>query len=98
MNITGGTIIGVAQQAVSNEGTLNIGSNDGTIDTISPNIRGETYGIVSVGTLNYYDGITMGITGAIDGTVTGIENGSHFIDGTELVDSKTYLSKYLESD
>ena len=98
MNITGGTIIGVAQQAVSNEGTLNIGSNDGTIDTLSPNIRGETYGIVSVGTLNYYDGITMGITGAIDGTVTGIETNSHFIDGTELVDSKTYLSKYLESD
>ena len=98
MNITGGTIIGVAQQAISNEGTLNIGSNDGTIDTLSPNIRGETYGIVSVGTLNYYDGITMGITGAIDGTVTGIETNSHFIDGTELIDSKTYLSKYLESD
>ena len=97
VNINGGTIIGVNQQAVSNEGTLNIGSKDGNINS-SPIIRGETYGIVSIGTLNYYDGITMGITGAIDGSVNDIETNSQFVDGIETINNKTYSSKHLENN
>ena len=98
VNINGGTIIGVNQQAVSNEGTLNIGIKDGNINSSTPIIRGETYGIVSIGTLNYYDGITMGITGAINGSVNDIETNSQFIEGIETINNKTYSSKHLENN
>lgn len=98
INIYGGTIIGINQQAISNEGTMNIGTKDGTISTTTPLIRGETYGIVSNSTLNYYDGNTMGIVGAISGTVNDIESNSQFVDGSEVVNNKTYLSKHLETN
>ena len=95
VSITGGTIIGVNQQAVSNDGILTIGNKDGTISTTIPEIRGETYGIVSTGTLNYYDGKTLGITGAINGTVSDIESNSQMSSDTEVINNKTYIVNYL---
>ena len=95
VSITGGTIIGVNQQAVSNDGNLTIGNKDGTISTTIPEIRGETYGIVSTGTLNYYDGKTLGITGAISGTVSDIESNSQMSSDTEVINNKIYIVNYL---
>ncbi len=94
--ITGGTIIGVNQQAVSNEGTLIVGTSDGDINTSVPSIRGEIFGIKTVGTFEFYDGTVRGINSAIDGTITTQESNSQIVDTTEQIDGKTYLVEYLE--
>ena len=96
--ITGGTIINSVQQAISNEGTMTIGAKDGNINTSSPNIRGETSCIESLGTLNYYDGILKGITGVISGTISDQETNTQIVDTTEVIDGKTYLVEYLEQN
>ncbi len=95
MDITGGTIVGVNQQAISNEGTLTIGNKDGIINTSSPVIRGETYGIKSSNVLNFYDGIIKGKTDFISGSVTDLEVDSEMIEGIEVIDNKTYKTVIL---
>ena len=98
VNITGGTIIAHNTIALTNEGTVNIGTKDGTIDATNPIFQGKTYGIKSRGTLNIYDGIIKGQTATIDGTVSDIENNSHWVNTTETIDLYTYAVDYLELD
>ena len=93
--ITGGTIIGVNNQAISNEATLTIGIKDGLINPNSPVIQGNTYAIKSDSVVNFYDGILKGITGTYDGTITDYETDSVEITGTEVIDYKTYNTVYL---
>ena len=95
ITITGGTIIGQVQNAISNAGTMTIGTKDGSISTISPVIRGETYTLRNSGTLNIYDGILKGRTSIITGTITEIETNSQWANGTETIDNKTYMTQYL---
>ena len=97
LTITGGTIIGVNQEAVSNDSTstLIIGVKDGNINTSSPVIIGNRYGMENTGTFNYYDGIIKGITGTISGTITETETNGQRITGTETTDGKTYVTEYL---
>ena len=97
MTITGGTIIGQVQQAVSNEGTLTLGAKDGNISTSTPVIMGETYGLKSLGTFNFYDGIIKGRTDAYSGTVSDIETNAQEADGSDTINGKTYITKYLEA-
>ena len=97
MTITGGTIVGTNQQAVSNSGNLTIGTKDGSIDTTTPIFRGKTYGIKSEGTLNFYDGIAKGITGAISGTINDKETNSQIQNGSEVIGTDTYITGYLVS-
>ena len=95
IKITGGTIIGVNQQAVSNEGTLTLGVEDGQISSSSPVIQGNTIGIKTDGTFNFYDGIVKGKSSpVIDGTITNIESGSVPVSGTEVIDDTTYNTIY----
>jgi len=96
--ITGGEIVNTVQQAISNEGEMTIGVKDGTISATSPVIKGETYAIHNIGTLNIYDGVFKGITGIINGSVTDTENDTHIVDSTETIDSKTYIVEYYEFD
>ena len=99
MTITGGTIVGVNQQAISNEGTLIIGiKEDGNISTTSPSIIGKTYGIkgTNTGTISFYDGIIKGITGTISGIIDDQEPNTQIISGTEVIDGKTYITNHLE--
>ena len=77
---------------------MTIGAKDGNINTSSPNIRGETSCIESLGTLNYYDGILKGITGVISGTISDQETNTQIVDTTEVIDGKTYLVEYLEQN
>ena len=86
--ITGGTIIGNVQQAVANEGTLIIGSKDGNVNNSNPIIRGETYGVQSLGTFSFYDGTIMGITDAISGTISDTE--TTLVDSTTTISGKSY--------
>ena len=98
VTVTGGTIIGLNQQALSNENaTLIIGTKDGNIDTTSPTIVGETYGLVHTSTFNFYDGTIKGIQAAISGDITEREEDSQIVDGTYVDGEKTYLTQHLES-
>ena len=99
LTILGGTIIGVNQQAISNEGTMTIGQKDGNIVTSSPIIQGKTYGIKSSSTFNFYDGIIRGKTqNAIEGNITEMEDNSSLVTGTETIDNEDYNTAYLNRD
>lgn len=91
LNILGGTIISYTQEAISNEGTLTIGSKDENVNNSIPTIRGETTGVATTSTFNFYDGTIMGINDALSGTITDTE--TSIIDGTTVIDGKTYKTK-----
>ena len=98
INITGGTIIGTASLGISNNGTLNLGTQgDGIIDTSSPVVMGKTYGIKNNYTFNFYDGIIKGKTDAITGTITNQEIYTQIINGTEVIDGVTYKTIHLQN-
>lgn len=94
--ITGGTIIGSKQQAVSNEATLTIGLKDGNINTSSPVLMGEVTGLKSTGTFNFYDGIFKGKTTAFNATITDKEDNSEVLNGTEVISGATYKTATLK--
>ena len=96
VTITGGTIVGTKQQAISNEGTLTIGTKDGNVNTSSPVIIGETCGLENVNIFNYYDGIIKGRTESITGTITEQESNTTVVNGTEVIDGKTYVTVQLQ--
>lgn len=91
--ITGGTIVGLVQEAVTNQSIMTIGVKDGSVNSSTPVIIGENYGLLNTGTttLNFYDGIIKGINGAISGTVNDYE--TTLVGGTELIDGKTYITE-----
>ena len=95
--ITGGTITSTAGIGVSNVGTVTVGSKDGQINSSSPSIQGETYGLLSTATFKFYDGIIKGITDSISGTVSDQETNTQIINGTETKDGKTYNTSHLET-
>lgn len=98
VKITGGTIVGINQQAISNEGNLTIGDNtDNNINITSPEIRGKTYGIKSAVPFTLYDGIVKGITNAIYDEVNSLTTDSSYsvVHGTEIVESNNYETLYL---
>ena len=94
--ITGGTIISTTGIGVSDVGTLTIGSKDGQINSSSPSIKGDTYGVKATGTINLYDGVLKGITDSISGTISDQETNSQIVNGTETSDGKTYKTSHLE--
>ena len=85
LRIIGGTIEGISSPAVSNQGTLTIGDDDGTVSTTTPELIGSTYGVKTngSGTFNFYDGILKGKTAGISGTVTDQPSGYNIVNGTE---------------
>ena len=95
--ITGGTIEGLKQQAISNEGNLTIGTKDGNIDITTPILIGNAHGIKSTETFNFYDGIIKGKNDAINGTISDQETNSQLINDTETVDGSTYNTAYLKN-
>ena len=92
IKINGGTITGLNQQAISNEGLLTIGQKDGNVNNSTPIIQGETYGVISAGTINFYDGTIKGITDSILGNITDNEN--EIINATETINNKIYKTTY----
>ena len=74
MTITGGTITSSRGNGVviSGDGTLIIGTNEAppSISTSVPSITGAKYGVNTVGngTINFYDGIILGKTAALNGS------------------------------
>ena len=97
IKIKGGTIVGVNQQAISNEGDLTIGDNtDENLSTISPEIQGKTYAIRSTVAFNFYDGIVKGITDAIDNEINVVQTEYTIVHGTETINGNLYKTSYLE--
>lgn len=95
MLITGGTIIASSQQAIANSATLTLGIKDGDPSS-APTIIGADYGVVNVGTLNYYDGIIKGINDAISGNIDDEDQDLVKIDGTETINNTEYKTLHLE--
>ena len=97
--VESGTIVATNQQAISNEGTVIIGTQGGVIDTTSPVLQGRVYGIKTTGTFTFYDGIIKGGTAAVNGTITTWETGTTPTDGpNETIGSITYHTKYLTAN
>ena len=94
--VTSGTITCDTQHAISNEGTLTIGSKDGSIDTSTPSVTGRLYGVNNIGTVNFYDGIVKGVSGTFNSSLDDIENNSQTVAGTEVIDGLTYNTEHLE--
>ena len=99
LTIKTGTIIATESYAIVNSAnsTVTIGEKDGSVDISSPIIKGESYGVKNVATLNFYDGTIKGIKGAVEGKITDKEVDTQEINGTEVIDSKTYKTLHLAS-
>lgn len=85
VEITGGSVISTGSTGVENgSGTLTIGEKGGEVNTTVPEIKGKTYGVNSTtsGTINFYDGVVKGITGAFNGTVTELEPNYQILETT----------------
>ena len=94
--IKGGEIAGGKYGVSMTNGVVTIGTNDNTINTNSPIIKGNTYGIYKkAGTLYFYDGIIKGLTGQHSGTIDTIATDSEIITSTEEIDGVTYKTEYL---
>ena len=66
LNILGGTIVSEGAYGVFvDTGTVNIGVENGRVDTSKPQITGKTYGVVGHTEYNFYDGIIKGETYSI---------------------------------
>ena len=101
MKITGGTIKAASYSGVKNDdGTLVIGDKDGVIDKTTPIIQGSTYGIETIPMFSFYDGTLKGVTNAInnESKIFDIEAGSEIIHDTEVIESVTYKTAYLNID
>ncbi len=99
--ITGGTIESLTSYGIVNQPSakLTIGTKDGSIDSTTPVIIGNNYGIQNEGELYLYDGTTKGKTGSIDedlGTITDIETDATRVDTTETTGGINYHVTYYE--
>ena len=85
IEITGGTITSTGSTGIQNSsGTITIGEKGGEVNTTVPEIKGKAYGVNSTtaGTINFYDGVVKGITGAFNGTVTELEPNYQILETT----------------
>ena len=96
MTITGGIIVSTTQQAVSNAGTITIGTKDGNISVTTPDLRGATYGVTNTNTFKYYDGVLKGKTDSISGNVNEMETNSTRVNTTEVIEGNVYHKTYLD--
>ncbi len=80
-NITGGTIISTGYYGIENLGTLTIGTKDGAVNSSSPLIKGETYGVYTTPDFDFYDGIIEGKTDAVNDEqlIDDIETGTEIL-------------------
>ena len=97
--IFGGTIISNNYIGVVNSATMTIGTNDGTIDTTTPVIQGETIGlsIASGKTVKYYDGVIKGKTNAVDEPTRLVIDTANGVQTSTSTDANGYETMILET-
>jgi len=101
MVIKGGIIISTGYAAAVNNGTdFTIGTEDGSVNKLSPILQGATYGVTSAAPFNFYDGKIKGKTGAKSGATTfnDTEDGYEIIDKNEVIDGSLYKTQYLGNE
>ena len=99
-SVTGGTIYGSTDGIHGENATLKlvIGSDDSTISSTSPSIRGESYGVYGT-SMSFYDGILHGTVNAYQGNVVKtIADGAYIHIGRETIDGNEYDTRYLEEE
>ena len=87
ITVTGGSVTSTStsyEGIYNGSGTLTIGEKGGEVNTTVPEIKGARYGVNSTtsGTVNFYDGVVKGITGAFNGTVTELEPNYQILETT----------------
>ena len=95
---------GYGPGGVQNDGTLVIGTSNGTNDTTSPIIQAKKYGVNSTIAFSVYDGIIKGKVNAINDIAnistlipsTNIEPGTSEVIDSETIGSDTYETLYYE--
>ena len=109
VTITGGTIINTDGSAVGiSGGTLEIGTDDGTINITTPVLQGyssdsniNAYGLqIKAGTISIYDGIFKGKTDGINdiNKVSYPSSATLEVLRQEVIDGNTYKLAYLVSN
>ena len=96
--VKGGTIVNTKQHAISNLGTVIIGTNDNEITSSTPVIMGYVNGVYNLGTVEFYDGIVKGISNPFSSLVSVTAPNSKTISGTELIDNYIYKTEHLEAN
>ena len=97
MYILGGDIISTRYYGVqADDGTLIIGTQDGSAQSSSPSIRGTT-GVYSEIDYSFYDGIIKGSTDAVNDVtkIVNIETGAYLTNGREKIGSTDYKTIFL---
>lgn len=98
ITILGGTIISEKKYAVENtNGTLVIGSKDGTVNTNTPVLQGYSYGVSSKSAFGFYDGVIKGIKNSFEdfSKVSDTEDGYGIINDTDYINGNIYVMSYL---
>lgn len=98
LEITGGTIVALGNNgiAVSNNGIMSIGTLGEGVSTETPEIKSNGYGVYSIESFNFYDGIIKGISAAFnDESLITKEIGYEYIRTTEVISDYTYNVVYL---
>ena len=94
--MSGGSIVSTNFSGVNNvSGKMFIGTKDGSVDTSTPIIIGKEYGLLNSATFKFYDGTIKGITGAISGSVSEVEDNVTITRTIEQIDGVTYNIAYL---
>lgn len=93
--ILGGTIVSTGSVAVRNEAIMTIGEQGNGI-AATPVIRGKTNGVWASSNLDFYDGIIMGGSAAINNRTKIVNHDGALTDGTTEIDDVTYHTLYNE--
>lgn len=83
---------------VTSSAILELGEIDTPIDSISittPEIVGNNYGISTMGTVKFYDGIIKGQKTASNGVITELAEGCTITGSIEIINQEEYKVEYL---
>ena len=96
--ISGGTIVSNDYGVTVTNGSLRIGTENGSYNTTNPEIRGGLSGINSAVNYSIYDGIIEGKTSAVldESKIIGTESGFTKVNEEKTVDSVIYQALYYE--
>ena len=97
--ITGGTIVSTSAIAVTNAGTMTIGTQDNNPDPTTLSIQGVTYGVYASANFNYYDGTincrTKDKVINAESRASVRETGYDLAHGQATIENVSYYTVYL---
>ena len=97
LDVYNGTVMNFEDYAVVNNGTFNMGKNDGTVSSVSIRLISENIAVENNGTFNMYDGYIEG-TKAIEGEINSIADLARIVTKREDQSERKYLQSLSEAD